>query len=117
MVSTFEFADHVVGIIISSDVDNALVDEVHEVILERLQEHDKISLIVEIKKESRIHLSAMVKDLIFKFDHAGQFYKIAVVSDHLIMRNAMIIKDLFMKAEVKPFSSEKRLDAMNWIIQ
>jgi len=48
MVSTFELADNIVGIMIKSDVDLKVVDEVHAEILKRILEHKRINLYVEI---------------------------------------------------------------------
>lgn len=115
MVSTFEFAGHVVGILITTDVDKKLLKEIHRVIDEKCKEHKYINLFVEVNRGMKIPLHLIFKDLIFKLDNASCFSKIAVVSDPGFFRNVMKIKDLLMNADVEAFNPEDRIKAMNWI--
>lgn len=115
MVSTFEFAEHVVGILITTDVDKKLLDEIHRVITEKCKVHKRINLFVELNHGSKIPLHLLFKDLIYKLNNASCFSKIAVVSDPGIFKNMMNLKDLLMHAEVEAFGPEDRLKAMNWI--
>lgn len=38
MISTFEFSENIVGVLIKTDLDVSSIEEVHEVILERLKD-------------------------------------------------------------------------------
>ena len=117
MVSTFEFSKNVVGILIDSDVNAQLIEEVQEVINDRLQENETINLLIEIRPENKISFNALIKDLKFKAEHAKKFKKIAVVTDLNWFQNVMEIKDLLMEAEVKSFEPKYRLKAMSWIAE
>jgi len=117
MVSTFELADNIVGIMIKSDVDLKVVDEVHAEILKRILEHKRINLYVEIESGVTISLPAVLKDLTFKFKNSDKFNKIAVVTDMNWLQNIMEIKDLMMDAEIESFNIENRLEAINWITE
>lgn len=117
MVSTFEFANNTIGIMIKSKVDSDLIDEVHSAIIDRLKENETINLFVEIESGSDISFSALLKDLKFKVEHAKQFRKIVVVTDLNWFQNVMEIKDLLMDAEVKSFEHKNRLKAINWIAE
>ncbi|SDR70350.1 SpoIIAA-like [Gillisia sp. Hel1_33_143] len=115
MISKFEFSEQVVGILVDSDIDTKTLDEIHEEILNKLDSHPTINLFVKITEGHSISLINILKDLIFKLDHAKHFSKIAMVSDLKRMSSAMIFKDLVMKADVRAFENQERMEAMNWI--
>lgn len=115
MVSSFEFANHVVGIMITSNVDKKLLKEIHKIISEKFIDHQRINLFVEINPGVEIPIKIIFKDMIFKLGNASRFNKIAVVSDPGFFKEAMKIKDLLMDAEVEAFVHKDRIKAMNWI--
>lgn len=117
MVSTFEFADNIVGIMIKSDLDLDAIEEVHNEISKRILEHKKINLYVEIESGATFSLPAVLKDLTFKFKNSNKFKKIAVVTDMNWLQNLMEIKDLLMDAEIQSFNVENRLNAISWIAE
>ena len=116
MLSTFEFSENIVGIMVDSNIDGDSIKEIHNLILERLELHPKINLFFEIPEGDTVSFAAILKDLIFKFEHASRFNKIAMVTDLKRMEFYMEIKDSFMNANVKTFSNDERLEAMNWIM-
>ena len=69
MVSTFEFSENVVGIMIDSNVDDELLEEVHTFIEDKFVKDDKINLLVEIKPGVDIPVIIVLKDLLFKLSH------------------------------------------------
>ena len=115
MVSTFEFADNVVGIMIDSNLDEDLMREVHQVVSLKLEEHKKINLFFELQSGNKMSVLAMLKDLNFKFNHLGQFNKITIVTDLFWLQHAMAIKDIVMPAEISIFSSKERVEGLDWI--
>ena len=117
MVSIFEFADHVVGVLIESNLNDELAQEVHAIVLERLKENKKINLFIEIRTGSTISLTAFLKDLFFTLKHAGRFHKIALVTDLIWFQNVMAVKDLVMDAEIRTFSNKNRMEAIIWSAQ
>ncbi len=117
MISTFEFADNVVGILIKSKLDLKLIDEVHEEILKRAEQYKKINLYVEIEPGISVSISALIKNVAFKISKPRIYNKIALVSDIQWLQNVMEIKDLLMDAEIRNFRVESRLDAIQWITE
>lgn len=117
MISTFEFSDNIIGILIKNDLDVISIEEVHEAILERLKDHEKISLYVEIEAGVHFSAQAFIKDLVFKYKNAEKYRRIAVVTDLNWFQNMMEIKDLLMDAKVESFKIENRLKAINWIAE
>lgn len=117
MVSTFEFSDEVVGIIIDSNIDKKLLDEIHRIIEEKFDKEKPMNLFVEIKQGVEIPVHIMIKDLIFKLNNAARFRKMAVVTGPGIFQKAMKVKDLLMEAEVEVFTHKERIAAMNWIAE
>ncbi len=115
MVSTFEFANHVVGIMISADVDEKMLKEIHRVIEEKFVVHRRINLFVEVKTGVEVPLRILFKDLVFKLENSKRFNKIAVVTDPGFFKNVLNLKDILMDAEVESFSHQERIKAMNWI--
>jgi hypothetical protein len=117
MVSSFELADNVVGILIESDVDEKLIDKVHAMILEKLSVHEEINLFFEIRRGNEVSFKAFLNQMKFNFRNIGKFNKIAVVTDLGWIRNSMIIKDALMPADIADFSNNDRLNALAWISQ
>lgn len=117
MISTFEFADNVVGIMIKSKLDLKVIDEVHEEILKRVEQYNKINLYVEIEPGISVSIPALIKNIAFKISKPRIYNKIALVSDIQWLQNVMEIKDLLMDAEIRNFSVESRLDAIQWITE
>lgn len=117
MVSSFEFSDEVVGIMIDSNVDNKVLEEVHKIIEEKFNNERSMSLFVEIKPGVDIPVSLMIKDLFFKLKNAGEFRRIAVVTSPGIFKKVIEIKDLLMEAEVEVYTHRDRIAAINWIAE
>jgi hypothetical protein len=115
MVSTFEFAENVLGIIIDSDLDEELIERVQAKILDKLQGQEEISFFFEIKRGSKFGFKAFLEQMTFNLNHTRSFRKIAVVSDLDWLRNSMFIKDLIMPTDIKSFRNEERLTALAWI--
>ena len=117
MLSTFEFSGNVVGILIKSDMDQSVYDEMKNLLKEKIQEHQKINLFIEVEKGNDISVKTMMKHLKFTVEHAASFNKIAVVTNKGWFRNGVAVKDLLIKADVEAFSHEKRIEAVQWIAQ
>lgn len=117
MVSTFEFADNVVGVLIKEDLNAEVMEHVHQLILERIDDHKKINLFIEIEAGLDVSLPALLKDVTFKFKNSDKFKRIAVVTNLNWFQNIMEIKDLLIDAEVKSFKIENRLNAISWIAE
>ncbi|MCB7481569.1 STAS/SEC14 domain-containing protein [Christiangramia sediminis] len=117
MISTFEFADHVVGFLVNDDIDKELIEKIHEAIDSKLRKHEMVNLFVEITEGNQFSFSALMKDIVFKTKHSGQFGKIAIVTNLEWFKAYASMKDVFMDADVRSFSNNDRLEAINWISQ
>lgn len=117
MISSFEFADNVVGIIINDDVDRKMLGEIHELLRNKFQQSAAINLYLELKPGIDIPFPLLVKDLIFQLRHKGKFNKLAIVTNLDLLRNLMKFRDLILDAEVETFTHANRIVAMNWIAE
>lgn len=117
MVSTFEFSEDTVGIMIKSEIDEAVFQEMKKIIQEKIREFGKINLFVEIKDGQHIHLVPLMKHLKFQIGNDKHLKKIAVVTNKEWLKNVLIVKDLIMDAEVEAFSTCDRINAISWIAE
>tara|TARA_B100000378_G_C17844476_1_gene342811 strand:- start:87 stop:440 length:354 start_codon:yes stop_codon:yes gene_type:complete len=115
MVSSFELAGHVVGIMVDRDLTEEYLEEIHKIILEKIALHGKINLFCEIQKGQQVPFKILMKELKFKYENSKNLNKLAFISDTSWMRTLMGINDLVLPCEVRTFDSTNRLDAINWI--
>jgi len=115
MISKFSFSENTVGFILSGRVDDTIIEKFQSEILDKLESFDKINLYLEDNGIDSFSLSAIFNEIQFKMSHANRFSKIVLVTDRTWIKFCGDIEGLFMGAEVTSFTTEKRLDAMNWI--
>ncbi len=115
MAQIFELADHVVGFLVSDDIDKEHIKEIHREIDSRCKEHEKINLFIEIAPGTDFSISAFLKDIKFKTKHVGKFRKMAIVTDLDWFKIYSSLKDVFMESDIRNFSNDERLEAINWI--
>jgi len=106
-----------VGVLIESNLNDKHVPEVHAIILDRLKENKKLNLFIQIRTGSTISLIIFLKDQVFTLKYAGQFHKIAVVTDLLWFQKVMAVKYLVMNTEIRSFFNKNRMEAITWIAQ
>lgn len=70
MVSSFELAGHVVGIMVDRDLTEEYLEEIHKIILEKIALHGKINLFCEIQKGQQVPLKVLMKELKFKYENS-----------------------------------------------
>lgn len=116
-ITTFELADHVLGIIVDQEVDRELIEVIHKEIDLRLEKFSRISFFMELAEGHKVSLSALQKDLFYKISHSRKFDKIAMVSDSDRVKLCMELKKVFMDAEVRDFPLKDRMNAIEWISQ
>lgn len=115
MVSSFEFSGDTLGVLIKSDIDDAVFEEMQRMIEEKMREFGRINLFVEIEKDMHIHLVPLIKHLKFHIGSDRHLHKVAVVTNKEWFKNVLRVKDLIMDAEVKAFDTEDRIKAISWI--
>ena len=115
MLSTFEFASHVIGIMIDRDLTDAILEDVTNEIQEKLKHHDKLNIFIELEKGKSISLKALMKGINYKYSHQEEFNKIAIVTDSKWFQTAVNVSDVFLNVDTRTFDLEERLDAIQWI--
>jgi hypothetical protein len=115
MISTFELANHVVGLIIDKDIEKGNLEEVHEIIMNKIGEFGKINIFCEITKGHHIAFQCLLSELSFKFENSKNIDKFAVVTDVSWLRGVMNINDLIVHTDIRPFEIKDRMEAIQWI--
>ncbi|SDS49560.1 STAS/SEC14 domain-containing protein [Gramella sp. MAR_2010_147] len=115
MLSTFDLAGHVIGLIVDRDLTNETLDKIIAEIQLKLEIHDKVNVFIELEKGRHITFFALLKGIKFKYSNSEHFDKIAIVTDSLWFQNAVNVSDIFLDVEVKTYDLKERLDAIQWI--
>lgn len=115
MLSTFDLAGHVVGLIVDRDLTNEILEQILAEIKSKLEVHKKINVYIELEKGRDITFSALIKGIKFKYHNSEHFDKLAIVTDSGWFKNAVNISDLFLDIEVRTFDLKERLEAIQWI--
>ena len=95
MIDTFNFADHVVGFIVTDPLNKRTTLKVHEQIDEALKNFEKIDLYIENLSEGHIDLGAIFVDFKFKMERTDRFSKIAIVTNDKVFRAYCRLKSPF----------------------
>lgn len=117
MEKSFEFAEHVVGYLVSQEIDQQKMEEILSQIKERLKTVTPICLYLEDESDEGISVGGFLKAIEFHFSHGKDIEKIAIVSDDKIFQKSMNMKDLLVPADVKTFARGERMTAMNWVME
>ncbi|TVZ27054.1 SpoIIAA-like protein [Gillisia sp. Hel_I_86] len=117
MISTFEFANHVVGLIIDKDIEEGNLEAVHETILEKIAEFGEINIFCEIAHGKHIAFKCLMDELKFKFENSKNIDKLAIVTDLSWLRAVMNINDLIVHTNIHPYEIKDRMDAIQWVSQ
>lgn len=115
MLSTFELAGHVIGLIVDKDLDDEILDKIIAEIEEKLEEYDTINVFVELEKDRHITFKALINGIRFKYSNSEHFEKIAIVTDSQWFQGAVNVSDLLLDVEVRTFDLKDRLEAIQWI--
>lgn len=118
MESFFEFGKNVVGVVIDQEIDEDMVEEIQNIIEERMGKNgNRISVYVEDKNNDGMSVKAVLKHLAYHIKQPEVLKKVAVVTDVKWVQMVMEMKDLFTESELETFPTEDRLLAMNWITE
>ena len=114
MLSTFDLAGHVIGLIIDRDLTDKILDEIIAEIEMKLKVHEKINVFIELEKGRQITFKALLKGINYKYSNADHFDKIAIVTDSFWFQNAVNLSDIFLDADVRTYDLKMRLEAIQW---
>jgi hypothetical protein len=115
MLSSFSLSDNIIGFIIDGPYDEISIEEIQTQVHEKLEVYDKVSLYIEDTVNADISLKAVVKSFPFKIKTANRFERVAVVTDRKWLQLLSTLEKLFFNADLRVFTTEQRLQAIQWI--
>lgn len=115
MLSSFDLAGHVIGIMIDRDLTDPILEDITAKIQEKLKIYDSLNIFIELEKDHSISFKALMKGIKYKYSHEDQFNKIAIVTDSKWFQTAVNVSDVFLDVDVRTYDLEDRLDAIQWI--
>jgi len=115
MLSTFDLAGHVIGLIVNQDLTDETLDEVISEIKLKLEVYERVNVYIELEKGRHIKFSALLKGIKFKYSNSEYFDKIAIVTDSNWFQNAVNVSDILLDVEVRTYDLQDRLEAIQWI--
>ncbi|MCB0464776.1 MAG: STAS/SEC14 domain-containing protein [Aequorivita sp.] len=115
MLSSFTLADNIIGFIVDGSYDDIAVEKIQAQVKEKLEIFDKLNLYIEDTVNADISLKAVMKSVPFKLKTGNRFERVAVVTDRKWLQVISNLEKLFFSAEIRIFSSQNRLEAIQWI--
>lgn len=115
MLSSFSLADNIIGFIIDGPYTEDSIDKVQNEILNKLEIFDRVSFYIEDTSNAEISVKAVVKSLPFKIKTGNRFDRVAVVTDRKWLQFVSTLEKLFFNAELRIFTTQQRLEAIQWI--
>ncbi|SRX53912.1 STAS/SEC14 domain-containing protein [Aequorivita sp. CIP111184] len=115
MLSTFSLADDIIGFIVDGPYDELAIEKIQAEVSEKLEIYDKVNLYLEDTVNADISFKAILKNLPFKVKTGNRFHKVAVVTDRRWLQVISNLEKLFFNAEIRIFSGQNRLEAIQWI--
>lgn len=115
MLSSFTLSDDIIGFIVDGPYDEEAAQIIQTEINEKLEIYDKVSFYIEDTVNAEISSKAILKSLPFKIKTGNRFEKVAVVTDRKWLKVVSNLEKLFFNAEIRVFSTQQRLEAIQWI--
>src|SRR5690606_6870369 len=115
MLSTFSLDDNIIGFIIDGPYDEHAVEKIQTEVSEKLEIYDRVSFYIEDTINADISLKAILKSIPFKIKSGNRFGRVAVVTDRRWLQVISNVERLFLNAEIRIFTSQQRLEAIQRI--
>lgn len=115
LLSSFSLSGNIIGFIIDGPYDEAIVKKIQTGISKKLEIYEKVNFYIEDTKGATISKRAILKSLPFKFKTRKRFEKVAIVTDRRWIQFLSNLEKFFFNVELKVFTCERRLDAIQWI--
>lgn len=111
-------ADNILGCRVNGRIEKEDIEKITELVEEKLKDHKKLRIYVEVEKIGLIKPEALFKDIQLAVKHFKKFEKKAVVTDKKwAMKITPIIDKLFPNIDLKCFESSKKAEAQEWVKQ
>ncbi|MEL6811291.1 MAG: STAS/SEC14 domain-containing protein [Bacteroidota bacterium] len=117
MFLNFSFSNDAIGYIVDGRMDSKAIRYLRDEILKKLEEHDKINLYLEDSGIESFSLNSVVTTTLFPHKHRGRFNKVAMVTDHKWIHLLVSLNSVFLDANIRNFTTDRRLEAIEWINQ
>jgi len=115
MLSTFTLSDNIIGFIVDGSYDELAVEKIQSEVNEKLEIYEKVNLYLEDTINANISFKAILKSLPFKIKTGNRFEKVAIVTDRKWLQVLSYLEKIFFNAEIRIFSGQNRLEAIQWI--
>lgn len=115
MISTFELSDNVVGLIIDENVESQGLEEIHKIILEKIDKFGKINIFCELSEGKNVAFQCVLDELKFKYDNSQNINKFAIVTNISWLRATMGMNDFIVHTDIRSFEIKDRMKAIQWI--
>tara|TARA_R100000935_G_scaffold42859_1_gene64874 strand:+ start:620 stop:982 length:363 start_codon:yes stop_codon:yes gene_type:complete len=115
MVSSFQLANHVVGVMIDQDITDEYLEEIHTILLDKIKEFGRINFYCEILNGHDIPFKLLMEELKFKYDNSDSIHRVAVVTDLTWLKSVMNITGFVLSSDIKTYDLNERLEAISWV--
>jgi hypothetical protein len=93
-------ADHVVGINVDGKITGQEFDALTALMEKKMQDHEKVSLYIELTSFEGFSAEAFFKDVKFALSNLDRFEKEALVTDRKWVQKVSTLGDVFTKVEI-----------------
>lgn len=111
----FSFSQNTVGYIVEGVMDKTAIKNLKNQISEKLDKFETINLYLEDNGIERFTFNSVFISTLFPNKDSNRLKKVAIVTNRKWIRALSSMENLITKAEIKNFTTEKRIDAMSWI--
>lgn len=115
MLEDYSFADYILGYVIDGAMDNKQINKLRNLILEKLETHNRVSLYLEDKNITKFTFSAAAIGALFPIEYAHRIDRIALVTDRKWIHFLAALDNSIVKSQIKHFTREDRASAVKWI--
>lgn len=116
MENIYNLSENIVGINFESRIEKKDINNLRDILNDRIEKFGKVCLIIEDSKNESISMGALIKDFALEFTNHSKVQKIAIVSDDTWFRIIANIKSVFTSTSVESFKRKDRLEALEWIM-
>lgn len=108
-------ADHVVGINVDGKITGQEFDALTALMEKKMQDHEKVSLYIELTFFEGFSAEAFFKDLKFAIGNFDRFEKEALITDKKWLQKGSNLGDVLTKVDVKAFPFDEKETAKRWV--
>ncbi len=117
MLSDFSFSENTVGFLLEGDFNKETSSKLITAIEAKLDFFEEINLYIEDTGIENFTMKALLEEVVFKYQHAHRFNKVALVTDRRWLKACNNLLDLFGDTQARNFATENRLGGLAWIME